>query len=354
MKRVSIVIVNYNGKEWLKICLATLRNITYKTVEIIVVDNASSDESVSYLHKNFPKVIIIESSTNVGFAQANNLGVARATGEYVLLLNNDTKVAPDFLNHMVVAMDKDESIGVVQSAIFLLEDSKRFDSIGAFFTWTGFLYHFGYNQMYEKMYDKQLFLYTAKGACMLIRKKIIDEIGLFHPEYFAYFEETDFCHRVWLSGYKVVYEPRAVIWHKMGATSNSLPQANVQFHSYKNRIHSYSVNLGAIKLLQTLPIHIVLCLAISMGYILKRQPQVGMAVLQAVWWNILRIRKTSCERKKIQSYRIISDQRFLKRQSVVPPFWYFISLLVDSLKTYKEPFILRKSILNKAKYIKNL
>ncbi|MGH7203443.1 MAG: glycosyltransferase family 2 protein, partial [Candidatus Levyibacteriota bacterium] len=142
-KKVSIIIINWNGLNYLQECLPSLQKQDYPNTEIIVVDNASSDESVSYLKKNFPKVRIVLNDKNYGFAEANNIGYKYITGDYVLFLNNDTKVTRNFLSILVKKLEKDETIGGIQSKILLMDKPDHYDSIGAFLTGTGILYHYG-------------------------------------------------------------------------------------------------------------------------------------------------------------------------------------------------------------------
>ena len=145
--KVSIIIVNYNGRQLLEKCLKSLDQTSFKSFEIIVVDNASTDTSVSYLQSTYPKIKLIRLASNTGFANGNNEALPYVKGEYVLFLNNDTHVKKDFFEPLIEVLDKNKTIGGVQSKILLVSDKKRHDSVGAYLTPTGFLYHFGYNQI---------------------------------------------------------------------------------------------------------------------------------------------------------------------------------------------------------------
>ena len=151
---VSIVIVNWDGLPHLKISLPSLQKINYPNYEIILVDNASTDGSIEYLKAQMSKLKttaqklklrLIENRKNLGFAKANNQGFKKAKGEYILFLNNDTKVTPDFLTKLVNVMEEDKKIGVVQPKIVFM-DSGTLQAGGAFLTNTGFLYHFGFGK----------------------------------------------------------------------------------------------------------------------------------------------------------------------------------------------------------------
>ena len=246
--RVSIIIVNWNGLRWLTDCFTSLYKQNYINFEIIFVDNASKDGSVSWVKKHYPDTKIIVNSENLGFAGANNVGYRKAKGEYVLFLNNDTRVTKNFLTELVNVLESDTLIAGAQSKILLMDKPDIHDSVGAFLTPTGFLYHYGFGRKDQAKYNKQINLYTAKGACMIFKADVLNRVAIngniFDPDYFAYFEESDLCHRIWLAGYRIVYAYTSVIYHKMGATSSSMNNSFIQYHSFKNRIRSYLKNFG--------------------------------------------------------------------------------------------------------------
>lgn len=293
---VSVVIVNWNGLVWLPGCISSLDKQTYENIEIILVDNASTDDSVKWVREHYPKAKIIINNKNFGFSHANNIGYHSARGKYVLFLNNDTRSTASMVEELVHVLESDPTIGGAQSKILLMDKPDTLDSIGAFLTPSGFLYHYKFMKKDLPEYDKQIDLYTAKGACMMFKRsvlKIVEVDGnIFDPDYFAYFEETDLCHRIWLAGYRIVYAPKSVVFHKMGATSSSLKSSFVQYHSFKNRINSYLKNLGFFWLLRLVPLHLVLCLGFAMVSFIRGNRGLAAAVVKAVAWNILHLRET--------------------------------------------------------------
>lgn len=312
-KLVSIIIVNWNGKKYLEKCLSSLRAQNYKKVETILVDNGSADDSVSWVREKFPEVKIIENDKNLGFAQANNIGYESSKGAYVLFLNNDTEVKKDFLIELVKVLEENKEIGGAQGKIFLMGQPNRLDSVGAFLTPTGFLYHFGVRKKDSPKYSKRIYIHTAKGACMMFKRKVLEKVKvegeIFDQRYFAYFEESDLCHRVWLAGYKIVFVPNSVIYHEMGATSSKLRSSFIQYHSYKNRINSYIKNLGMRRLAQILPTHIILCELLSIYYLLKRDVGTNLSIQKAIFWNFVNIKNTLMKRRYVQrKIRKVNDQ----------------------------------------------
>src|SRR5258708_6011548 len=206
MKLVSVIIANWNGQAVLKDCLDSLLKIDYLSWELILVDNGSTDGSENLLF-NYPKeklnYKLIKNTQNLGFAKANNQGAKIAKGKYLLLLNNDTKLTPDFLTKLVNRMENSSNIGVIQPKIKIMDDSRYLDNAGSFFTRIGFLQHWGFMKRDTAEFNIETEIFSAKGACMLIRSEVVKHVGLFDDSFFSYFEESDFCWRVWLSGYKV-------------------------------------------------------------------------------------------------------------------------------------------------------
>lgn len=329
---VSVIIVNWNGLEYLKKCLHSLYEQNYKKIEVIVVDNGSSDGSVSWFNKKYPEIKIIKNKENRGFAEANNQGYEITTGEYVLFLNNDTKVTKTFLTELLKALKSNDSIGGVQSKIFLMDSPTRLDSVGSYLTNTGFLHHLGVYAEDSKKYSKQIEIYSAKGACMLFKRDVLKKIEVKHEifdnRFFAYFEETDMCHRVWLAGYKIVYVPSSVIYHKFGATSIKLLKPFVEYNSYKNRINSYLKNLGFWWFLKIFPNHLIICEVLSVVFLLKGKIEISFAIQKAIWWNLVNLPTTLKERSVVQRrIRRLKDAIILPNLIDNPGFGFYLSQL---------------------------
>jgi GT2 family glycosyltransferase len=302
---VSIVIVSWNGLRWLSDCFGSLAKQHYTNYEIIFVDNASKDDSVAWVKKHYPKTKVIVNKENLGFAGANNIGYKAAKGEYVLFLNNDTRVTSTFLTELVHTLESDTSVAGVQSKILLMDKPDTHDSVGAFLTPTGFLYHYGFGRKDQKKYNKEINLYTAKGACMMFRKSVLDMVAIdgniFDPDYFAYFEESDLCHRVWLAGYRITYAYTSVIYHKMGATSIGMNNAFIQYHSFKNRIRTYMKNFGTAWLWSFFPFHLAVCQMYAVSILLRGHMDLMWAIERAFIWNITKLPETMRLRKYVQT-----------------------------------------------------
>jgi len=336
---VSIIIINWNGKKWLSDCFRSLHGQNYKRFEVIFVDNASTDDSVAWVNKRYPKTIIVINKKNLGFADANNVAYKLVKGKYVLFLNNDTRVTKTFLSELVRTLEQHADIAGVQSKMLLMDEPNRLDAIGAFFTHTGFLYHYGFHATDDKKLDKEIDLYTAKGACMLFRKTVLDKVtikgDIFDPSYFAYFEETDMCHRVLLLGFKIRYIPTSIIYHKAGGTSTAMNNAFIQYHSFKNRIQSYLTNLETSTLLILFPIHMILTIGFAFVAFIRLKWKLGLAVMKAIVWNMQNWERTQEKRIYVQQHiRLLSDKMALSSVTRNQGFEYY-KKLASGLSLYQ-------------------
>lgn len=326
---VSIILVNYNGIEHLQKCLPTLARQIYKNVEVVLVDNASVDGSVDWVKRTYPKIKIIINKKNLGFAEANNVGYKYTRGDYILLLNNDTKATPNFIVESLKLFETDDKIGCVQSKIVFMDDPKYLDCVGAYLTLTGFLYYNGLFQRDSLKFNKVVEIHTAKGACMMIKREVVEKVKvmgeMFDNRYFAYFEESDLCHRIWLAGYKIVFAPQSLIYHKLGATSSKIAREFLEYHSYKNRINSYSKNFGTALLLTVFPLHLVFCQILALVYLFKGNFGLVLAIEKAFYWNLVNLPGT-LERRRIVQHRVrkVKDIEFIpKVTKFVGPGYYF-------------------------------
>lgn len=326
LPKVSIIIVNFNQKDLTANCLTSLKKITYPLYEIILVDNHSTDGSVESIREKFPSIKMIQNKDNLGFTGGNNAGLDKATGDYILLLNNDTMVSADFLEPLVGDLYEDKDLAIVQSKIFVMDRPEFLDSVVSFQTFTGFLFHKGYLEKDSPNYNRFLYSFSAKGACMLVKSSVL-KLGLFDDKYFAYFEETDLCWRAWLMGYKVGFEPRSVIYHKMGATSSKMKRSFMHYHSFKNRLRTIIKNASFFTLLWMLPIHIIGCVGLGGYFALIGETAGSFSIFKALWWNLTNLPESLSLRKKTQQMRKISDGEIFSMVMCNPPLSFYLKHL---------------------------
>lgn len=226
--KLSIVVVNYNTRELLLSCLNSLRLAKTKSDiwEIIVVDNASTDGSAVEVQKHFPETIVIKNRKNLGFAKANNQGIGKTYGEYILLLNSDTQVYPGSIQHMLSVIKQDEQIGVATCKL-VLEDGRLDPACHRGFPtpWAAFTYMIGLERLfpqsqifgqYHQGYKNMQIAHEIDcpvGAFFLIRRKVIECVGLLDEDYFMYGEDIDWSYRIKKSGYKIFFDPQVAVLH---------------------------------------------------------------------------------------------------------------------------------------------
>ena len=311
-RSLSVVIPTSRGGADLETCLVSLVDQDYPEVEVVVVDNASPDRSISRLPERFPTVSVLQNEENLGFVGASNQGIEASSGELILLLNDDTALEPGALSAVVDTLVRNPAWGACQAKLLLMDDPSRLDTAGSFLTATGFLIHRGAFEP-EDRFTASDEIFAAKGAALLVRRRALEEVGTFDPDFFAYFEETDLCWRLWLAGWEVGFAADARVLHKLGATASALPSAFVQFHSFKNRLCTLLKNTGTARLAAMLPVHIVLCGGLAAWYAAHRQPKIGTAILRAVAWNVAQLPRTLAKRREIQERRRVSDHELMPR-----------------------------------------
>lgn len=334
---VSVSVVNYNGEKFLPEFFASLYKQTYNNFEVIFVDNASVDGSVRYVREHYPQVTVVETGKNAGYAEGNNIGYEHSKGEYILIINNDTILAEDLIEKMLQAFDEIPDLGVVQPMVRLMSQKEKLDACGSFWTNTGFNYHVGiYKQASLPLYNKSFPVYSVKGMCMMVPRKAIEEVGLFDSDFWCYFEETDFCHRLWLAGYECWYYPHTFIFHHMGGTSSLRPSSFIQYHSFKNRLCSYLKNLGGKEMIKILPVYLSLNVIWSLAFLVRMDLENFLVVYKAVWWNIAHGADTLKKRKYIQTQ--IRKKRDVEIFSRVQrnPRWSYYYYLIKGLKNYAD------------------
>lgn len=335
---ISVIITNNNGQHFLPDCLSSLANQTYPNIQTILVDNNSSDNSIEYVEKNFPKVTIVKNKKNDGYAEGNNKGYRKSTGEYIVFMNNDVKLQPDLLEKLYESFLSNPRLGAVQPMIKLMNSPRKLDACGSFWTNTGFNYHFGiYKQSDLAIYNKPYPIYSLKGVCMMIPRVVLEKVGLFDKDFWCYFEETDLCHRIWLAGYECWYNPSSFLYHVMSGTRLKKAESLIQYHSFKNRFCSYLKNLGPKELLSIFPIYIGFNIISSIIYIVRfGNVSCASSVYGAIGWNLANLKETMKKRRHIQrKIRKVSDEQIFSvvRRNPRISYYYY---LITGLNNYKD------------------
>jgi GT2 family glycosyltransferase len=321
-KHVSIIVLNWNDWKDTLECLKSLYQIDYPNYYVIILDNGSRDNSLEsikdylagnmvvhsdffeYTSENKPisileytnyevetgggrekeiadlpsneKLILIKNDKNYGFAEGNNIGIRYALNvlnpEYILLLNNDTIVDKNFLSELVSVAEADESIGFAGPKVYYYDFQGRKDVISVagieLFMGKGAFHRIGATEIDRGQYDETRSVDYLEGSCLLIKRQVLDEIGLLNGDYFAYWEETDLCLRGAKAGYKSVYAPKSKIWHKVSSSSIGLTKL---YYMTRNRLWFIRDNASARDQAHFLIYFFAYQFWLDMGVYLRRQ-----------------------------------------------------------------------------------
>lgn len=243
---VSIIIVNWNGWRDTVECIASTRQLDYPNFEVIVVDNASTDDSVGRIREHCPEVRIIEAGENLGFAGGNNVGIRaalKAGAHYVWPLNNDTVVEARALSQLVEAHAAHPNAGALGSKILFFDRPKTVWFAGGFIskTW-GWTQHRGESETDSEENLSPSPVDYVSGASMLVPSLVLEKVGLMREEYFLYWEEVDWCTRIRKAGFDVLYVPASRIWHKVGASTPKDQEPRKWRYEGRNRVLFYRLN----------------------------------------------------------------------------------------------------------------
>jgi hypothetical protein len=324
---VSVIILNYNEKKnldkLLKDCLESVLKTDYPNFEVLFVDNASTDDSVKFIKREFgqnQKLRIIRNERNFGFAEGNNIGIRRAKGEYIALLNNDTKVDPQWLKELVKTVQPPE-IGAAQSKLLRMTSPDVLDCAGGLIDYYGYHFERGRGEKSYK-YNKIGEIFYAKGAGMIIKREVLKKTGLFDPEIFIYFDETDLCWRIWLSGYKVLFAPKSIVYHASGATTSKLQEKTRSYYYTRNHILVLLKNYDLGNMFKAVAVSIIFEFRNMVLFLARRKPQVSIAIIEALSWNLFHSKYTWKKRQVIQRLvRKVSDEQIKKIMlKPYPPF----------------------------------
>jgi len=323
---VSIVVLNFNGKTYLKGCLKSVFATKYPSYEAVLVDNGSTDgslEMVQTLFKKDKRLKIIPLDRNYGYAEGNNIGYQHinSKAKYIIFLNNDTEVSRDWLKEIVKVMEQDNTIGASQPKIlrknFLDENGLRANFINVF--GESLALRFSSKDPFECFY--------ASGSALVVRRDILDKLGLFNPRFFLYYEETDLCWRIWLSNHKVVCVPSASVFHVGSATtSKTLTFTVFLFHYSKNRVYMLLTNYELKALLKFVPLTLLSYIAVivvnSVLTIFKKsthlRPSV-LALIKALFYILFNFDHIWKDRMKVQhTIRKVKDDLLIGKLILIP------------------------------------
>jgi GT2 family glycosyltransferase len=318
--RISVLIVNHNGMAYLADCLASLQQQTCRDeLEIIVVDNASTDGSLPLLERDYPDIKLLKLARNEGFAGGNNAGLRIARGRYIAFLNNDAVADRRWLESLLLAIERDGRLGGVASQVLFRSRPNVVNSAGIELYRDGRGGDRGLGQA-KARFGEPAEVFGPCGAAMLLRRELIEEVGPFDAHFFLYYEDLDLAWRARLRGWRFSYEPRAIAYHVHGGTSG-LGSPFFRFHVERNRVLT-NVKNGPVRMAALTMAVLAAKLGrqwfrlLVLGRINEREHAV--ALLRAWMSMIGHLPAAVAERRRIQSTRMISP-REMERLIVPAP-----------------------------------
>jgi GT2 family glycosyltransferase len=321
MEKISVIILNYNGSKYMINCLKSILASTYENLEVILVDNKSTDGSMELCKEvlaNDKRLKIIENSSNLGFAEGNNIGAQYATGEYLFFLNIDTEIQTNAIANCVHEFHSHSGVAIVQPKLMLLDNKTTFDSAGDFIDMYGNAVRRGGDglEIDHGQYNHDTDIFSARGAALMIRRSIYFESGGFDSIFFLDYEDIDLCWRIRLMGHNIKLAPASIVYHAGMQVKNISDQNRVRkFHQYKNKVIMVIKNYGTKRIITILPLQILVfyILASAYGTVVRRDLQVPKLRIKAVLWLIANSGKIFRSRKFVQKYlRKVPDDQVIK------------------------------------------
>lgn len=261
MTKSTIIIPNYNGIKYIEACLESIFTGTAKNVHVVVVDNASKDGSLELIKDKFPQVELIENKENEGFCKAVNQGIKASRTPYCILLNNDTRVDIAFVHELEKAVEKNVKIFSAGARMISLHDKDKLDDAGDLYCALGWAFARGKGKN-PAQYDKDCEVFACCGGASIYRRDLLEELGYFDENHFAYFEDIDIGYRALINGYKNVYASNAVVYHAGSATSGSRYNTFKTRYASRNSVYLIYKNMPLAQIIINLPFLLV-------GYVVK-------------------------------------------------------------------------------------
>jgi GT2 family glycosyltransferase len=305
----SIVIVNTNELHHLRKCLPSLARQQYPNSEILVVDNASTDGSIEYVTSEFPRIRWVQNAANLGYAAANNAGFRHARGDYVVVLNPDTMVEPDWLCELVAEMEVHPEVGLATPKILIMDNPDRINACGNEISFTGLTSCRGLNQPASNFQQAET-VSAISGAAFIIKRSVLDQIGGFDEDFFIYYEDTDLSLRAMLAGYTCLFVPTSIVYHKYAFRFS--PRKG--YYQERNRYYSLLRTLRWRTLLVLLP-NLLIAELLAWGYSVLKGPEHFRSKARSDIWVLRNFGRIRASRSAIQSSRKVNDRVLLNRFS---------------------------------------
>ncbi len=307
-EKVSVLVLNYNGRPLLEECFSSLGKQTYPDQKVYLVDNGSQDGSAEYVRKEFPWVRIIRIEKNCGITGAYNHAVKLIDAPYFAFLNNDVRVKEDWLEELVKALESDPLAAAAGSKIYFYDRPDTIHSVGLMITPVGIGCDMGLGEKDRGQYNDRGYRGGVSGASMLMRTSLFREVGGFDESYFAYNEDVDLCWRLLLRGYRMVFQPSSVMYHKVGSTNGPRLSPVRVYYMQKNALRNILKNFEVAGVLRGLVISLFYAGLRFLIYFFSGRWDLAGALARGSVEPLTDLPGIFGQRKKIQAQRVVSDR----------------------------------------------
>ncbi|KKT76313.1 MAG: Glycosyl transferase family 2 [Microgenomates group bacterium GW2011_GWA2_44_7] len=314
---VAVIVLNYNGKSLVDESLGSLLRQKYPNYQIYLADDASTDNSVEYVRRKYPKVKIIKSSRNLGPAGISNYAVARTRENYVVLMSEDMKFDKNCVSELMRGITSDSSVGICTS-VLVRHDKDPNTGIYYIDNAGGELDMYGFGMQHDpwKPFDKYpkeiQEVFFSYGGSFIISRELFNEAGGFDGKFWGLSDDIDLSWRVRLLGYKIIANPRSFLYHHISPSLGKLGKVRTRYLSERNSLRMLIKNYALETLFWVLPRYLVLELGEMLYFLIKRRPDLSYSVLSAVSWNLHTFPDTLRERRRIQASRVVYDEEIVK------------------------------------------
>ena len=310
MTKTAVVILNWNGRKFLEKFLPSVITFSKEDAEIIIADNASSDDSLEFMQKEYPEIRVIKNAENGGFSKGYNDALSQIDADFYVLLNSDIEVTPHWIKPIITLMESDKTIAVRQPKLLSYAEPEKFEYAGAA---GGFIDKYGYpfcrGRIFQNLetdngqYDNVCEIFWASGAAMFVRADLYHKYGGLDNDFFAHMEEIDFCWRLKNEGYKVMYCPDSKVFHVGGGT---LPKNNSKktYLNFRNNFYLLYKNLPSDKLLKVFIIRLLLDFVAGIKFLTEGGYKDLFAVVKAHFSFYFSIKKNFKKRKSISQKNV--------------------------------------------------
>ncbi len=300
---VAVLILNFNGEKYIRQCLKSVCASDYPNFRVLVVDNHSSDNSLRIIEDYFPDVEILRMNSNVGFAKAYNYVIRRVEEEFFVLLNNDVEVNKSGMRELVKYAEPSD-VAATPSKMLYLDDERIVNSAGGCCDIYGVGWSRGNGKPDDGRFDRVQEVFYGVGGATLIKKSAWEDVGPFDGRYFMYAEDLDWCWRAIMRGYKILYVPTSIVYHKWHGSSESLP---IVYFMERNWMCNLIKNYSLKSLLKIAPRYFGIKFFKSMWLLLRGNGEEKLAFLKAMIWNITNLKGSLRRRSEVQKRRTIPD-----------------------------------------------